>query len=242
MIDARIADDVSLTGFIGERMVMQAASGAGKSYGIRKILEASHGQLQHIVLDVEDEFFTLREAFDYALIGGDGADVPLPTADPAGLATQLLELQASAIIQLNDLEWADQPSEREGTVHPRAEVSGNTRPEARLQRDLRDPADQRSGQEHRGAVPEQGNRSRGSGSGQEHGCRPFGLHQAIERREGADVSGRWPDVVRREVAVDAAGAIPVPALPDHPHRTWAKRGDPKAPGTGNHREDAGCPC
>lgn len=108
MVSAQIAADVALSGFIGERAIIQAASGGGKSYGIRKILEATHGQLQHIVLDVEDEFFTLREGYDYALIGGDGADVSLPLNAPVKLAHQLLELQASCILQLNDLRAGQQ--------------------------------------------------------------------------------------------------------------------------------------
>jgi hypothetical protein len=35
------------------------------------MLESTHGRMQHFVLDVEDELFTLRERFDYVLIGGD---------------------------------------------------------------------------------------------------------------------------------------------------------------------------
>ena len=62
---------------IGSRAVIQGASGAGKTYAIRRILETTHGRMQHIVFDVEDELFTLRERFDYVLIGGDGADAPL---------------------------------------------------------------------------------------------------------------------------------------------------------------------
>src|SRR5580700_9652481 len=50
---------------IGSRAIIQGASGAGKTYAIRRILESTHGRMQHFVLDVEDELFTLRERFDY---------------------------------------------------------------------------------------------------------------------------------------------------------------------------------
>jgi hypothetical protein len=43
---------------IGSRAILQGASGAGKTYAIRKILETTHGKMQHLILDVEDELFT----------------------------------------------------------------------------------------------------------------------------------------------------------------------------------------
>jgi hypothetical protein len=91
---------------IGSRIIIQGASGAGKTYAIRKILETTHGQMQHLVLDVEDELFTLRERFDYALIGGDHGDAPL--GEGAALAQTLLELGVSAILSLNELPLAHQ--------------------------------------------------------------------------------------------------------------------------------------
>ncbi|KAB2918509.1 MAG: hypothetical protein F9K29_08050 [Hyphomicrobiaceae bacterium] len=39
---------------IGSRGIIQGASGAGKSYALRRILEETHGRMQHLVLDVED--------------------------------------------------------------------------------------------------------------------------------------------------------------------------------------------
>ena len=64
--------------------------------------------MQHIVFDVEDELFTLRERFDYVLIGGDGADAPLSEDTAGELAITLLELGVSAILQLNDFGLAGQ--------------------------------------------------------------------------------------------------------------------------------------
>ena len=93
---------------IGSRAVIQGASGAGKTYAIRRILETTHGRMQHIVFDVEDELFTLRERFDYVLIGGDGADAPLSEDTAGELAITLLELGVSAILQLNDFGLAGQ--------------------------------------------------------------------------------------------------------------------------------------
>jgi hypothetical protein len=72
------------------------------------MLESTHARMQHFVLDVEDELFTLRERFDYVLIGGDGADAPISEDTAEELAREPLELGVSAILQLNDLGLAGQ--------------------------------------------------------------------------------------------------------------------------------------
>ncbi len=92
---------------IGSRAVINAASGGGKTYALRRILEETHGAMQHLVLDVEDELFTLRERFDYVLIGGEGADAPLAEETAGAMALSLLELGVSAILQLNDVGGLD---------------------------------------------------------------------------------------------------------------------------------------
>ena len=60
------------------RLLVQANSGGGKSWLIRRIPEQSHGKVQHIVIDLEGEFSSLREQHDYVIAGRDG-DTP---ADP----------------------------------------------------------------------------------------------------------------------------------------------------------------
>ena len=57
-------------------MLLCANSGGGKSYTIRKILEEVGNEVMSIVLDVEGEFKTLREKYDFLLIGQAG-DVPI---------------------------------------------------------------------------------------------------------------------------------------------------------------------
>ena len=88
---------------IETKLLLTANSGGGKTWGIRRILEETHGQVQHIVLDLEGEFHTLREHYDYVLVGKGGQlDANLKTA--AVLAQRLLELNVSAIIDLYELK------------------------------------------------------------------------------------------------------------------------------------------
>lgn len=95
---------LDLARLIESRMLVQANSGGGKSFLLRRLLEQTHGHVQQLVLDLEGEFHTLREKFGYVLVAKSGGDV---TADPryAGqLARRLLELGASAIIDLSELK------------------------------------------------------------------------------------------------------------------------------------------
>jgi hypothetical protein len=96
--------DINLQKLIETRMLLQANSGGGKSWAIRRILEQTHGQVQQIVIDVEDEFYTLREQYDYVLVRREEGDC-VPEVRSAGLlARRLLELGVSAIISIYEMK------------------------------------------------------------------------------------------------------------------------------------------
>lgn len=84
------------------RLLIQAASGGGKSWLMRSLLEGSFGQVQHLVLDPEGEFTSLREQFDYVIAGPDG-DVPAHPETAAALCDRLMETGASAVLDLAEL-------------------------------------------------------------------------------------------------------------------------------------------
>lgn len=94
---------IDLNNLIETRMLISANSGGGKSYLARKILEESHGQVQQIVIDLEGEFSSLREKFDYLLVGKDG-EIPANIRTADLLAKKLLELNVSTIIDLSELK------------------------------------------------------------------------------------------------------------------------------------------
>ena len=102
---------IDLPQMIDSRLLVQANSGGGKSWLIRRILEQSHGKVQQIILDPEGEFSTLREKYDY-ILAGKGGDVPTESRSAALLARKLLELNTSAIIDLYELP----PQERKHFV------------------------------------------------------------------------------------------------------------------------------
>jgi len=93
---------IDLSTLIDTRLLVQANSGGGKSWLLRRLLEQSHGKVQQIIIDLEGEFSTLREKYDYILAAKEG-DTAAEPQSAALLARRLLELHVSAIIDLYEL-------------------------------------------------------------------------------------------------------------------------------------------
>ena len=100
---ANIGISIDLEVGIESRFLITANSGAGKSYAIRKFLEESNGKVQQIVLDLEGEFASLREKFDFVVFGKDG-DVPINLRYTEKYSIEILSLGVSAIIDLYELK------------------------------------------------------------------------------------------------------------------------------------------
>jgi uncharacterized protein DUF87 len=81
------------------RLLIQANSGGGKSYLLRRLAELSFGKVQTIIIDPEGEFFTLREKFGYVLVG-QGGETPCDVRSAAMLAQRFLELRCSAVVDM----------------------------------------------------------------------------------------------------------------------------------------------
>ncbi len=103
---------IKLDSLIDSRMLIQANSGGGKSYAVRKLLELTHGGVQQIVIDPEGEFATLREKFDYVVASGHGGDALAHPRTAKLLAERLLETSVSAIVDIYELK----PHERTSFV------------------------------------------------------------------------------------------------------------------------------
>lgn len=95
--------NIDLIRLISTRLLIQANSGGGKSWLIRRLLEQTHGKVQQIVIDLEGEFSTLREQYDYLLVGKDG-EIPANIQTAELLAIKLLKLNVSTIIDLSELK------------------------------------------------------------------------------------------------------------------------------------------
>lgn len=91
---------------IDTRLLINAASGGGKSYLLRRIIELLASRVQVIIIDPEGEFASLREKFDMLLVGK-GGEIEPEIRTARALARKLAELRVSAIIDLYDIgDWS----------------------------------------------------------------------------------------------------------------------------------------
>lgn len=99
--------NVDLGRLLRERLLIQASSGGGKSWLIRRLVEQAHGKVPIVLIDREGEFASLREKYDFVLAGKRG-DTPVTIATAALLARTVLEVSANVICDLSDLVLEDQ--------------------------------------------------------------------------------------------------------------------------------------
>src|ERR1039458_130369 len=85
------------------RLLIQANSGGGKSWLLRRLAEQLFEKVPVIIIDPEGEFATLREKFGYVLVGK-GGETPTDLRSAAMVAHKLLELRASAVCDLYELK------------------------------------------------------------------------------------------------------------------------------------------
>lgn len=84
------------------RLLIQANSGGGKSWLLRRLAEQLFGLVPVLIIDPEGEFATLREKFGYVLVGK-GGETPADPRSAKLVAHKLLELQASAVCDIYEM-------------------------------------------------------------------------------------------------------------------------------------------
>lgn len=94
---------VDLDKLLRSRMLVQASSGGGKSYLLRRLAEQLVPHVPVIIIDPEGEFSTLREKFNFVLVGP-GGETPADPRSAELVAHKLLELRASAVCDIYELK------------------------------------------------------------------------------------------------------------------------------------------
>jgi hypothetical protein len=111
MVLGRWADGVDvkldLARLLLTRMLIQANSGNGKSWALRRLFERAAGLVQQIIVDPEGEFASLREKHDFLIVAANGGDAVAHPRTAALLAIRLLETEASAVLDISELKAAD---------------------------------------------------------------------------------------------------------------------------------------
>jgi hypothetical protein len=95
---------IDLPKLLETRMLVQSNSGGGKSWALRRLLEQTAPAAQQIIIDVEGEFTTLREKFDYVICAPQDADAAATPQTAAVLARKLRELRVSAVLNIYELK------------------------------------------------------------------------------------------------------------------------------------------
>jgi hypothetical protein len=85
------------------RALVQANSGGGKSYALRRMAEQLFGKVPVWIVDPEGEFASLRERFGFVLVGK-GGETPADPRSAELVVQRLLEHGASAVFDLYDLK------------------------------------------------------------------------------------------------------------------------------------------
>jgi hypothetical protein len=86
------------------RLLIQANSGAGKSWCLRRVLEQTVEHVQQLIIDPDGEFPTLRERHDYIVCAAHGADAVANPQTAAALATALWKSGVSAVLDISELK------------------------------------------------------------------------------------------------------------------------------------------
>ena len=92
------------------RLLVQATSGGGKSYLLRRIFEQTAGKVQQIIIDPDGEFSSLREKFDYVIAAPHDGDALAHPRTAQLLARRLLETGVSAVLDIYDLKKQERQS------------------------------------------------------------------------------------------------------------------------------------
>lgn len=103
-LDDQGAAVIDLPKLLETRLLIQANSGGGKSWAIRRLLEQTAGHVQQLVIDPEGEFATLREKHDYVIAAAHDGDALAHPKTAVILARRLLETGVSAILDIYDLK------------------------------------------------------------------------------------------------------------------------------------------
>lgn len=92
--------------FLKTRLLVTANSGGGKSWLLRRLAELINPVMPVMIFDLEGEFSTLRESFDFVLVGK-GGETPADCRSAKLLMHKLLELRASAVFDCSELAIPD---------------------------------------------------------------------------------------------------------------------------------------
>jgi uncharacterized protein len=100
-----IGTKIDLQDLLNSRMLIQANSGGGKSGVARVLIEETYGIIPFIMLDVEGEYYTLKEKYgDILIVGGHYSDLKISIKAAKLLPKEIIANRLSVVIDLSELQ------------------------------------------------------------------------------------------------------------------------------------------
>ncbi len=100
------------------RLAIQGNSGSGKSWLLRTLIEGTHGHVQHLIVDPEGEFRTLREVFDdYIILAASDGDLIITPESAENTARLLIEEGVNIILDLSEFGETERDAICAAVVH-----------------------------------------------------------------------------------------------------------------------------
>ena len=100
------------------RLAIQGNSGSGKSWLLRTLIEGTHGHVQHLIVDPEGEFRTLREIFDdYVILAASDGDLSVTPESAENTARLLIEEGVNVILDLSEFGETERDATCAAVVH-----------------------------------------------------------------------------------------------------------------------------
>lgn len=93
---------------LATRLLIQAGSGGGKSWLLRRLIEQAYGKVRLIVFDPEGELITLAERFDFTVCAPDSQVAPIGPATGTAAARAIYLSGRSAIISLSEFDGLEE--------------------------------------------------------------------------------------------------------------------------------------
>lgn len=98
---------INLARLLATRLLIQAASGGGKSWLLRRLLEQTNGLVHQIVIDPEGELTSLAEKYDFLVCSPTSTEAPITPANGDRVADILFRSRRSAILALDEFDVED---------------------------------------------------------------------------------------------------------------------------------------
>lgn len=99
--------EIDLARLLNSRMLITSASGGGKSWALRRLLEQTAEKVQQLIIDPEGEFASLAEKHAYVVCNATDSEIRLHPDGAYALAHLLMRNRISAVLDISDLDPDD---------------------------------------------------------------------------------------------------------------------------------------